>query len=94
MKLITRRALAACVVGGLAPINLIGPARTAQAVTTARAERYRKAVSGESIEAGCARIAVNAELETVRRVVMDFNHIVVHQAIKTQCAAHIRQKPW
>ena len=38
------------------------------------AERYRKAVPNESIQAGCARIGVGASVDTVRAVVNDFDH--------------------
>jgi hypothetical protein len=39
-----------------------------------RAERYRKSVPDQSIQAGCAKIGVLAAPETLRKVVSDFDH--------------------
>jgi hypothetical protein len=73
MKSIPRRTLAAYLVGGLSLVSFSHPARATQAAAPARAERYRKPVPGERIQAGCARVAVNVRLEAVRKVVTDFD---------------------
>jgi hypothetical protein len=72
MKAIVRRACA-CLVGGISLTSLALSAEATQPGVAARAQRYRKVVTKERIEAGCARIAVDAPLETVRNVVSDFN---------------------
>lgn len=53
----------------------LAPARTdAAAASTERAQRYRKAIPNQSIQAGCARIRVAAPPDTVREVINDFDH--------------------
>lgn len=44
------------------------------AAASGSAQRYRKAVPQQRIQAGCARIETDANVETVRRVVTDFDH--------------------
>lgn len=47
--------------------------RAADAPANVKAQRYRKPVSNQRIQAGCARITVAAPIDTVRKVVSDFN---------------------
>ncbi|HET9953163.1 MAG TPA: hypothetical protein VFQ61_01595 [Polyangiaceae bacterium] len=70
-----RRPLAIAALGllfGLAAPAGIAPAH-ADERRPEKAERYRRPVPSQSIEAGCARLGVNASLETVRKVVNDFD---------------------
>jgi hypothetical protein len=53
---------------------LLPIAAAAESTPPASATRYRKPMPPESIEAGGARIEVNAPIETVREVISDFNH--------------------
>jgi hypothetical protein len=73
MKAIVRRVGGACLVCALSLTSFSFSAEATQPGMAARAERYRKVVPRERVEAGCARIAVDAPLETVRNVVSDFN---------------------
>lgn len=54
---------------------LVGNAvAAADAQVLQKAQRYRKSVPNQSIQAGCARVTVAAPIDTVRKVVNDFNH--------------------
>lgn len=56
-------------------LSLCAPsfARADQA-STQRAQRYRRSIPNQSIQAGCARIRVSAPPDTVREVINDFDH--------------------
>lgn len=59
---------------GLFVALLVPAADAAEASSSTKAQRYRKPVANESIQAGCARIDASANVETVRKVVSDFDH--------------------